>query len=73
VLPESTPLLNFGINQQTDVFEVVVDAASFTTTATNQPENTVAEYLDRIAPSATGDLYNVLGEIQLLLNFRDRV
>jgi outer membrane autotransporter protein len=66
VLPESTPLLNFGINQQTDVFEVVVDAASFTTTATNQPENTVAEYLDRIAPSATGDLYNVLGEIQLL-------
>lgn len=70
LLPEPTALLSFGTNyledDTSDIVEVEVQAKSFTTVATNDVELKIARYLDQIAPSATGDLSLVLGEIQLL-------
>jgi outer membrane autotransporter protein len=46
--------------------EVEVHAANCTTVATNRVELAISNYLDRIMPTAAGDLLNVLGEFQSL-------
>jgi uncharacterized protein with beta-barrel porin domain len=66
LLPEPKPLLNFNVNQQSDVVEVEVHAPSCTTVATNRAERATANYLDKIMPTATGDLLNVLDKFQSL-------
>ena len=66
LLPEAKPLLRFGVNQLPNAVEVEVHAPSFTTVATNRVERTIGNYLDRIMPTATGDLSKVLGEFQSL-------
>jgi uncharacterized protein with beta-barrel porin domain len=66
LLPESKPLLCFYVNQLSNALEVEVHAPSNTTVATNRVERTVADYLDRITPTASGDLADVLGEFQSL-------
>ena len=63
-LPEDKPLLRFFVNQQSDAVEVEIDAPEFTTIASNPVMLAVTRYLDRISPTATGDLANVLGEFQ---------
>ena len=65
-LPYPTPLLNFSLNGTADALQVLAHAASFTTVATNRVGMAVARYLDAIGPAATGDLANVMGEIQNL-------
>jgi len=66
VLPEPTTLLSFDVNQQLAIVEVEANAESFTTVASNRVEQAIANYLDRIIPTATGDLSNIIGEFQLL-------
>jgi hypothetical protein len=66
LLPEIKPLLRFDVHQLPNAIEVEVHARSFTTVATNRVERTLANYLNRVAPTATGDLSNVLGEFQSL-------
>ena len=64
LLPDPVPLLSFDVNQSANTVEVEVYAPSVTTVASNRVEMAIANYLDRIIPSATGDLLNVLGEFQ---------
>jgi len=66
LLPNAVPLLSFDIDQLPNTVEVEVTAPSITTVAANRVEMAIANYLDRIIPSATGDLLNVLGEFQSL-------
>jgi uncharacterized protein YhjY with autotransporter beta-barrel domain len=66
LLPPPKPLLRFDVNQLPHAIEVEVHAPSCTTVATNRVERTLGSYLDRIMPTATGDLSNVLGEFQSL-------
>ena len=66
LLPEPKPLLRFGVNQLPNIVEVEVYAQKYTTVATNRVELAIGNYLDRIMPTATGDLLNVLGEFQSL-------
>jgi uncharacterized protein with beta-barrel porin domain len=66
LLPEPKPLLRFGVNQLPNIVEVEVYAQKYTTVATNRVEQAIGNYLDRIMPTATGDLLNVLGEFQSL-------
>lgn len=65
-LPEPKPLLSFLLNQSSSQVELEVAARKFTTAATNSTENSVADYLDRIMPTASGDLNDVLGVVQEL-------
>lgn len=65
-LPEAKPLVGFNVRQLQDAVQVEVGTRSFTTVATNPVEWAVAGYLDRIMPTATGDLSDVLGEFQSL-------
>ncbi|MEA5115557.1 MAG: autotransporter outer membrane beta-barrel domain-containing protein [Geobacteraceae bacterium] len=65
-LPEAKPLVGFNVRQLQDAVQVEVETRSFTTVATNPVEWAVAGYLDRIMPTATGDLSDVLGEFQSL-------
>jgi outer membrane lipase/esterase len=60
------PLLRFDVYQVPNAVEVGVDAASFTTVATNPTYQRIAQHLDRIMPDASGDLADVLGEFQAL-------
>ncbi|RQW85689.1 MAG: autotransporter outer membrane beta-barrel domain-containing protein, partial [Geobacter sp.] len=64
LLPASKPLLSFALNQSSNVVELEVTAPKVTTVATNPVEYAMAEYLDRIMPTASGDLAAVLGEFQ---------
>jgi len=66
LLPEPKPLLRFGVNQLPNIVEVEVYAPKSTTVAKNRVEFVIGNYLDRIMPTATGDLSNVLGEFQSL-------
>jgi outer membrane autotransporter protein len=66
LLPDTKPLLRFDVNQLPNAVEVEVHAPSFTTVATNRVEWTIGNYLDRIMPTATGYLSNVLGQFQSL-------
>lgn len=65
-LPEPTPLLSFSMVQLQTSVEVVVSTKPFSSVAVNRVERAVGNYLDAIAPTATGDLWNVLGEFQQL-------
>jgi outer membrane autotransporter protein len=65
-VPASTTLLSFNVNLLPKIVEVEVNAESFTTVATNRVELAIAKYLDRITPTATGDLSYVIGEFQVL-------
>lgn len=65
-LPEATPLLSFSVAQKPNEVEVVAAAKPFGSVAENRVERAVGNYMDAIAPSATGDLSNVLGEFQQL-------
>jgi uncharacterized protein YhjY with autotransporter beta-barrel domain len=68
ILPASTPLLGFSVLDEDNIYRVEANAASFTTVSTNKVESAVAEHLNNILPSATGDLSNVIGEFQVLLS-----
>jgi len=65
-LPEAKPLISFVISQRSNAVDVVAVVPSCTKVATNSTEIAIANYLDRIMPSATGDLSKVLGEFQSL-------
>jgi outer membrane autotransporter protein len=66
LLPETKPLLRFDVHQLFNAVEVEAHSSSFTAVATNRVERAIANYLDRIMPTAAGDLSNVLGEFQSL-------
>jgi outer membrane autotransporter protein len=66
LLPEPKPLLRFGVNQLPNSVEVEAHVPKSTTVAKNRVEYIMGNYLDRILPTAKGDLAYVLGEIQLL-------
>ena len=66
LVPEPKPLLRFGVNQLSNDVEVEVYASKSTTVAKNRVEFVMGDYLDRILPTATGDLSYVLGEFQNL-------
>jgi uncharacterized protein YhjY with autotransporter beta-barrel domain len=65
-LPEPTPLVSFRLNAPRDHVEVEALVNSFTTAANNPHHQRLAQHLDTIMPSATGDLAAVLGEVQAL-------
>jgi outer membrane autotransporter protein len=65
-LPEPTRLLRFETYTEDDAFWLRSSSASFGSVADNKVEAAVASYMDWIAPTATGDLADVLGEFQLL-------
>jgi outer membrane autotransporter protein len=64
LLPATKPLLRFDVHQQPNAVEVEAHSRRFTSVATNRVERTIANYLDRVMPTAAGDLSNVLGEVQ---------
>ena len=65
-LPAPTPLLSFDISQQPNFIQAEAHAKSFTTVAMNRVEGAIAKHLDRIMPTASGDLFNVMGVFQSL-------
>ncbi len=65
-LPEDLPLLRFDINQLPGLVEVLVASPAIASVAANPVQMALAAYLDRIAPTASGDLLDVLGEFQAL-------
>ena len=66
MLPESTSLLTFSMEQTADSILVSATPQSSTTVATNAVERSIGRYLDTIAPTAQGDLASVLKTFQLL-------
>jgi uncharacterized protein YhjY with autotransporter beta-barrel domain len=64
-LPTPKPLLSFEWKQLADRVQIQAQA-SFAAFGRNRVEKTVGEYLDRIAPTVTGDLNDVLVEFQNL-------
>jgi uncharacterized protein YhjY with autotransporter beta-barrel domain len=64
VLPDPTPLLSFEIEQEEDSITVKALSKSFTTVASNESEKQIAEYMDRVMPSSTGDFSDVMGQFQ---------
>ncbi|MCK5382219.1 MAG: autotransporter domain-containing protein, partial [Gammaproteobacteria bacterium] len=70
-LPPDSALVNFGFDYRSDVagqdlFEVTTAVDPFRTVARNSLQRAVANYLERIAPTASGDLAEVIGTFQLL-------
>lgn len=65
-LPESGPLLEFSMEQSSDSVQISVTPKSFASEASNKTESSTGEYLDRIAPQATDELYYILGKFQAL-------
>ncbi|WP_078120324.1 autotransporter domain-containing protein [Thiosocius teredinicola] len=63
-LPQATPLLSFDVAQTQHQVRVIANVESYTTIARNRTATTMGDYLDRIAPAASGDLALVLGELQ---------
>lgn len=66
LLPESLPLLAFAVEQTPDRVQVSVTPHSYASAASNEVETSTGDYLDRIAPQATGNLANTLGTFQTL-------
>jgi hypothetical protein len=66
LLPESKPLLVFSMEQTSDTVQISVTPLSFASVASNEAEQTMGEYLDRIAPNATGGLSDRLSAFQVL-------
>ena len=65
-LPESTTLLSFTMLQTSEAVQIEALAKSFTTMASNPVELRVAEYLDAIQYTASGDMLNILSHLQNL-------
>jgi outer membrane autotransporter protein len=65
-LPEPNNFVSFEMNQSPTLVQIEVDVKDFTWLARNKVEWTVANYLDRILPSSSGDLSNILAQIQNL-------
>jgi len=65
-LPEPNNFVSFEMNQSPTLVQIEVNVKDFTWLARNKVEWTVANYLDRILPSASGDLSNILAQIQNL-------
>ncbi len=65
-LPESSLLLEFSAEQTADRVQVSVTPHSFASAASNEVEASTGDYLDRIAPHASGNLANTLGTFQTL-------
>jgi subtilase-type serine protease len=66
MLPPPNNFVSFGMNQFPTLVQIEVNVKDFTWLARNRVEWAVANYLDRILPSATGDLFGTLGQIQNL-------
>ncbi|NOQ51695.1 MAG: hypothetical protein GQ578_05710, partial [Desulfuromonadaceae bacterium] len=66
VVPEPSTLLSFDVHQLSNAVEVEVLAKSFTTVAKEKSHLFIAQYLDKVMLTATGDLSNIIGELQLL-------
>ena len=66
LLPESLPLLEFAAEQTADRVQISVTPHSYASAASNEVEASTGDYLDRIAPQASGDLANTLGTFQTL-------
>ncbi len=66
LLPESSLLLEFSMEQTADRVQVSVTPHSYASAASNEVEASTGDYLDRIAPQATGNLANTLGAFQTL-------
>jgi uncharacterized protein with beta-barrel porin domain len=66
LLPAPNNFVSFGMDQSPTVVQIEAYVKDFTWLATNRVEWAVANYLDRILPSATGDLLGILGQIQNL-------
>jgi uncharacterized protein with beta-barrel porin domain len=64
MLPPPNNFVSFEMNQSPTFVQIEAYVKDFTWLATNRVEWAVANYLDRILPSATGDLYWALGQIQ---------
>ncbi|MBW1742645.1 MAG: autotransporter domain-containing protein, partial [Deltaproteobacteria bacterium] len=62
----NTPILTFEPEQNTDSLDIEVDVASFETVADNSAEQSIAGYLDRLTPTSSGELNDVIGEFQRL-------
>jgi len=65
-LPAPNNFVSFGMNQFPTLVQIEVYAKDFSWLVRNRVEWAVANYLDRILPSATGDLFGMLGQIQNL-------
>jgi uncharacterized protein YhjY with autotransporter beta-barrel domain len=66
MLPPPNNFVSFGMNQFPTLVQIEVNVKDFAWMARNRVEWAVASYLDRILPSATGDLSGMLGQIQNL-------
>jgi outer membrane autotransporter protein len=63
-LPAPTTLVSFRVNGPRDHVEIEAIVRGFTTVATNPTHQRIAQHLDTLLPTATGDLAEVLGEFQ---------
>jgi len=64
-LPASTPVLGFQLNQLSNDLQVQANV-SFSGFAKNSLQRGMGRYFDRVAPSASGELAEALGEIETL-------
>ncbi|MGQ0384868.1 MAG: autotransporter outer membrane beta-barrel domain-containing protein, partial [Gammaproteobacteria bacterium] len=71
-LPAPLPLLAFSLEQTATTVDVMVDAPSFSTVATNLLHEQVGDNLYGIAPDATGDFARRLGTLQRMPSGFDR-
>jgi hypothetical protein len=67
-LPESRPLLSFGLEQTINTVDIVAFAESFSMMASNGLYRQVASNLDTIADVATGDFNVQLGTLQGMMS-----
>lgn len=58
--------LDLSLNYLPDIVRVEASVLPFAAAAENRAQQTVAAYLDQIAPTATGDMSTIIGEFQLL-------
>jgi hypothetical protein len=62
----NTAILTFEAEQSAGNLDIEVDVASFETVADNPAEQAIAGYLDRLTPTSSGELNDVIGEFQRL-------
>jgi uncharacterized protein with beta-barrel porin domain len=67
-LPEPTPLLSFGVEQDPASLRVTASVQTLSSVAaqTGGPAARMAAYLDSLSPSATGEVAEMLGSLQEL-------
>ncbi len=66
MLPNPNLFVSFGMNQFPTLVQIETYVKNFSWLVTNRVEWTVANYLDQVLPSATGDLSWILGQVQNL-------